>query len=128
MWLRKDKNAENELVEAMVREYEITETTTKRQFKNGTRQFVTAHGSFATYKSGYVRRCDNSDRIYQLNPQYQAESRWVWTNNGEIKITKSRGTRRALIHNGFDRIVYLLEYLKRNYNLNKRKTYEQFFK
>jgi hypothetical protein len=128
MILRKDKNAENELVEAMVREYEIVETTTERQFKNGTRQFLTAHGSFATYRSGYVRRCDSSDRIYQLNPQYKGLVKWVWTNNGVVKTTSSMCTQRALIHNGFDRIVYLLEYLKRNYNLNKRKTYEQFFK
>ena len=48
-------------------EYGIKEMTTDRQNKNGTRQFVLPNGDqLASYTSGYVRRCNSSDRIYQL--------------------------------------------------------------
>ena len=53
-------------------EYNIKEMTTDRQKKNGTRQFVLPNGDqLASYTSGYVRRCNSSDRIYQLNKVYK---------------------------------------------------------
>ena len=52
---------------------------------NGTRQFKLPTGQMlATYKSGYVRRCDSSDRIWQLNPKYKREVRWVFLNGTEL--------------------------------------------
>ena len=71
-WKKEQLQLENAYVQAMLHEDGIVETTTKRQWKNGTRQFKLPTGQLlATYKSGYVRRCDSSDRIWQLNHKYK---------------------------------------------------------
>ena len=60
---------ENAFVRQMLINYNIKEVTTQRQAKNGTRIFLCPTGQLlGSYKSGYVRRCDSSDRIWQLNP------------------------------------------------------------
>ena len=115
-WKKEQLRLENAYAQAMLHEDGIVETTTKRQWRNGTRQFKLPTGqTLATYKSGYVRRCDSSDRIWQLNPKYKRESRWVFLRNNELVITKETTWSRALIWSGLARLNYLLEYAKRNY-------------
>ena len=55
----------------MLVEHDLKEVTTQRQAKNGTRIFLCPDGQLlGSYSSGYVRRCDSSDRIWQLNAAF----------------------------------------------------------
>ena len=97
----------------------IIEVTTKRQWKNGTRQFKLPTGQMlATYKSGYVRRCDSSDRIWQLNPKYKRKVRWVFLDGMELVTKEYEMWDRAKIFSGLARLNFLHKYAKKNY-LNK---------
>jgi hypothetical protein len=118
-WRKQQLQLENAYAQAMLHEDGIVETTTKRQWKNGTRQFKLPTGELlATYKSGYVRRCDSSDRIWQLNPKYKRKVRWVFLDGTEL-VTKEYTTwSRALIWSGLARLNFLHKYAKKNY-LNK---------
>ena len=100
-------------------EYNIKEMTTDRQKKNGTRQFVLPNGDqLASYKTGYVRRCNSSDRIYQLNKVYKREERWtVMSSKGELKTMKAICYARELIHDPLARLIYIIEFCKRNYGM-----------
>ena len=96
-WRQEQLRLENAYARAMLHEDGIVETTTKRQYLNGTRQFKLPTGQMlATYKSGYVRRCDSSDRIWQLNPKYQREVRWVMLNGTELTTQRFTTRSRAL--------------------------------
>jgi len=118
-WRKQQLELENAYALAMLHEDGIVETTTKRQWKNGTRQFKLPTGQLlATYKSGYVRRCDSSDRIWQLNPKYQREIRWVFLNGTELVTQRFTTWSRAKIFSGLARLNFLHEYAKKNY-LNK---------
>ena len=118
-WRQEQLRLENAYARAMLYEDGIVEVTTKRQWKNGTRQFKLPTGQMlATYKSGYVRRCDSSDRIWQLNPKYQREVRWVMLNGTELTTQRFTTWSRALIWSGLARLNFLHEYAKKNY-LNK---------
>ena len=107
----------------------IKNVSTPRQLKNGTQVFeLPIHKMygpsnkyplrFATYKSGYVRRCDSSDRIWQLNPKYKREIRWVFLNGTELVTQKFTTWSRAKIWSGMARLKFLHDYAKKNY-LNK---------
>ena len=53
-WRQEQLRLENAYARAMLHEDGIVEVTTKRQWKNGTRQFKLPTGQMlATYKSGY---------------------------------------------------------------------------
>ena len=65
-----------------------------------------------------MRRCDSSDRIWQLNPKYKREVRWVFLNGTELSTTKDIMWSRALIWSGLARLKFLHDYAKKNY-LNK---------
>jgi len=120
-WKQEQLRLENAYVRAMLHEDGIVENTTKRQYLNGTRQFKLPTGQLlATYKSGYVRRCDSSDRIWQLNPKYQREDRWVWIdeNTGKTFVRKSKTWARALIYSEMTRLVFIVEYYLKNYKNN----------
>ena len=113
-WRKQQLELENAYAQAMLHEDGIVETTTKRQWKNGTRQFKLPTGQLlATYKSGYVRRCDSSDRIWQLNPKYKRKVRWVFLDAKEYDMWS-----RAKIWSGLARLNFLHNYAKKNY-LNK---------
>ena len=107
-------------------EYNIKEMTTDRQKKNGTRQFVLPNGDeIASYTSGYVRRCNSSDRIYQLNKVYKREERWtVMSGKGELRTIKSICHARELIHDPLARLVYIIEFCKRNYGMRNLTLYD----
>jgi len=118
-WRQEQLRLENAYARAMLYEDGIVEITTKRQYFNGTRQFKLPTGQIlATYKSGYVRRCDSSDRIWQLNPKYKREKRWVFLNGTELVTQKFTTWSRAKIFSGLARLNFLHEYAKKNY-LNK---------
>jgi hypothetical protein len=105
-------------------EYNIKEMTTDRQKKNSTRQFVLPNGDqLASYTSGYVRRCNSSDRIYQLNKVYKREERYTVINGGELKTMKYIVHARELINDPLARLIYMVEFCKRNYNMKNLTMY-----
>ena len=105
-------------------EYNIKEMTTDRQKKNGTRQFVLPNGDqLASYKTGYVRRCNSSDRIYQLNKVYKGEERWTVMSNGKLETMKAICYARELINDPLARLMYIVDFCKRNYNMRNLTMY-----
>ena len=89
-WKTEQYHLENAYALAMLHEDGIVETTTNRQWRNGTRQFKLPTGQvLATYKSGYVRRCDSSDRVWQLNHKYKRKVRWTMLDDSKLKTFKS---------------------------------------
>ena len=105
-------------------EYNIKEMTTERQKKNGTRQFVLPNGDqLASYKTGYVRRCNSSDRIYQLNKVYKREERWTVMSNGKLETMKAICYARELINDPLARLMYIVDFCKRNYNMRNLTMY-----
>jgi len=105
-------------------EYDIKEMTTDRQKKNGTRQFVLPNGDkIASYKTGYVRRCNSSDRIYQLNKVYKQNQRYTVLNGGELKTMRYTGYARELITDPLARLIYIIEFCKRNYGMRNLTLY-----
>ena len=115
-WRQQQERLENAFVRAMLHDYNIVETTTKRQWRNGTRQFKLPTGqTLATYKSGYVRRCDSSDRVYQLNPQYKRNVRWMYLDGVDLVTKEYTTTSRVKIWSGLARLNFLLQYYLKNY-------------
>ena len=105
-------------------EYNIKEMTTERQKKNGTRQFILPNGDqLASYKTGYVRRCNSSDRIYQLNKVYKREQRWTVMSNGKLETMKAICYARELINDPLARLMYIVDFCKRNYNMRNLTMY-----
>ena len=124
-WRQRRVDLVNLFVKRMEVEYDIKEMTTDRQKKNGTRQFVLPNGDqLASYKTGYVRRCNSSDRLYQLNKVYKREERWtVMSCKGELKTIKSMCHARELIHDPLARLVYIIEFCKRNHGMRNLTLY-----
>ena len=107
---------EEQLVKLMLVNYDIREITTQRQAKNGTRQFKMPTGQeIATYKSGMVRRCDSSDRIYQLNPKYKTKTRWVFLTENGLETKEYDTWARAVIYSRLARLNFILKYYLKNY-------------
>ena len=95
----------------------IQEVTTKRQKKNGTREFeLPIKDSWsgkkirvASFASGYVRNQNSASSNYQLNKtKKNFEKEWP---NGY----KYYSTERILIPNEQDRLEYLISYCLKNY-------------
>ena len=124
-WRQRRVDLVNLFVKRMEVEYDIKEMTTDRQKKNGTRQFVLPNGDqLASYKTGYVRRCNSSDRLYQLNKVYKREERWtVMSSKGELKTMKAICYARELIHDPLARLIYIIEFCKRNYGMRNLTLY-----
>lgn len=109
----------NMYVQRMFVEYDIREITTPRQKANGTRMFQLPNGvKIASYKSGYVRRVSGGI-VYQLNKKYLQNQRCTVLANGRLKTINSINHARELIHDPMARLIYIVEYAKRNYNLIK---------
>jgi len=107
---------EEQFVKRMLIDYDIREITTQRQAKNGTRQFKMPTGQIlATYKSGYVRRCDSSDRVYQLNPKYKTKTRWVFLTENGLETKEYDTWARAIIYSKLARLNFILKYYIKNY-------------
>ena len=124
-WKQRRVDLVDLFVKRMDIEYNIKEMTTDRQKKNGTRQFVLPNGDeIASYTSGYVRRCNSSDRLYQLNKVYKREERWtVMSGKGELRTIKSICHARELIHDPLARLIYIIEFCKRNHGMRNLTLY-----
>ena len=124
-WKQRRVDLVDLFVKRMEVEYDIKEMTTDRQKKNGTRQFVLPNGDqLASYKTGYIRRCNSSDRLYQLNKVYKREERWtVMSGKGELRTIKSICHARELIHDPLARLIYIIEFCKRNYGMRNLTLY-----
>ena len=104
-------------VERMLQFLDIQEVTTKRQKKNGTREFelpikdswIKKKIRVASFASGYVRNQNSASSNYQLNKtKKNFEKEWP---NGY----KYYSTERILIPNEQDRLAYLISYCLKNY-------------
>ena len=117
---------------------DIQEVTTKRQKKNGTREFklpikdlYCSKGSYihvASFASGYVRRtkaggyCPNwqLNKRIETDPEYFKDYEWVngdqvWT--GKYRKFTCKGSK--LIPDEQDRLAYLISYCLKNYYINR---------
>jgi hypothetical protein len=128
-WQARQKELEDKYVELMLAKYPLlTDVTTDKQRKNGTRMFELNHKKygptrFATYKSGMVRKIIrtrfNELSCYQLNPQRPTNSYYMTlSDNSELNIRFCEGKQRVKITNGLTRLVYLEKYLIKNYDLD----------
>ena len=126
---------ENAFARRLLIEYDIREVTTRRQAKNGTREFefpVTCwtkqvikwnNGKkpdedrlrIAVFKSGYVRKQNGCWSPYQLNPVYKQNKRWMYMRDGELYTSKWVGQARELIGSQMARMNYMLNYYLKNY-------------
>jgi len=118
-------NARDAFVELMEDEYGIKEITSKTQKKNKTRMFEIPSGeTFGVYDSGMVRKVFRSRfdeyTCYQLNRCHNQESRAMFLDDdGSFKTRVYNGKGRIPIYGEKARLKYLLEYLKKNYDLKK---------
>ncbi len=55
--------------------------------------------------------------MYQLNPKYKREDRWIWLDKdtGKTYVRKGTAWARALIYSEMARLVFIVEYYLRNY-------------
>ena len=105
-WQQEQQMLCNTFARQMLVEHGLKEVTTQRQAKNGTRIFLCPGGELmGSYSSGYVRRCDSSDRIWQLNPKYKREKRWVFLEGSSTKVSKYTTWSRAKIYTEMARLV-----------------------
>ncbi len=115
-WRQEQQMLEDSFARTLLIEHNIQEVTTQRQAKNGTRQFKLPTGEIlASYKSGYVRRCDSSDRVWQLNHKYKREKRWVFLTKNGMETKKYITWSRAKIYSGLARLNFILIYALKNY-------------
>ena len=99
----------------------IQEVTTKRQKKNGTREFeLPIKNSWsgkkirvASFKTGYVRNQNSASSNYQLNKTKKSFVREY--GNGY----KYYSTERILMPSEQDRLKYLISYCLKNYYIGK---------
>ena len=107
---------EADFVWNMLTKYGIQEITTMRQAKNDTRAFKMPTGQIlASYKSGMVRRCDSSDRIWQLNPKYKTKTRWVFLTDNGLETKEYDTWARAVVYSPLARLNFILKYYLKNY-------------
>ena len=128
-WQDRRRELEDKYVELMLAKYPLlTDVTTNKQRKNGTRMFELNHEKyglckFATYKSGMVRKIIrtrfNELSCYQLNPQRPTTNYYMTlSDNSELNMSSYAGKQRVKITNGLARLVYLEKYLIKNYDLD----------
>ena len=121
-WRQEQQMLCDSFARRMLVEHGLKEVTTQRQAKNGTRIFLCPNGQLlGSYASGYVRRCDSSDRIWQLNPKYKREKRWVFLEGSSTKVSKYTTWSRAKIYSEMARLVFIVEYYLKNYKNNTNK-------
>ena len=94
---------------------EVWELPFKTMYYNGSGQI----NRFSVYKSGYVRKMvvygknNASMSCYQLNKQYKSKRKYF---NSYYKEYQTFNTiKRAMIYNEDDRLVYLCNYILKNY-------------
>jgi len=125
-WRQEKQLLEDAYARGLLLEYDIREVTTQRQAKNGTREFqfpVKTKWSkeplrLACFKSGYVRKQNDTYSPYQLNKKYKREYRQtLMDGKGKLFTHKTTCVDREKIWSSMARMVYMLEYYKRNWKL-----------
>ena len=122
-WKQEREALENAYARALLIEYGIKEVTSQRQAKNGTREFEfpvkTKYSKkplrLACFKSGYVRKQNDTYSPYQLNKTYKREYRVMLLIDGKLQVRKSTEISRVKIWSMIAMMNYMLEYYKRNY-------------
>ena len=125
-WKQEKAAFENAYARRLLVEYNIKEVTTQRQAKNGTREFEFPVNTrrtnvplrLACFKSGYVRKQNDTYSPYQLNNRYKREQRTIWLGKDGLYTQSYQIYARIPIYEGIARMVFMLEYYKRNW-LNK---------
>ena len=109
-------------VEQTLQLLDIQEVTTKRQKKNGTREFKLPvkcqYGGaihVASFASGYVRRTKAGGYCpsWQLNKRREGEPQYFKLSNGDYRKFTTRACK--LIPNEQDRLAYLISFCLKNY-------------
>ena len=122
-WRQEKQALEDAYARRLLIEYNIREVTTQRQAKNGTREFEfpvkTKYSKkplrLACFKSGYVRKQNDTYSPYQLNKQYKQEQRQMLLIDGKLKVRTYMGIARVPIWGMIAMMNYMLEYYKRNW-------------
>ncbi len=122
-WRQEQEALENAYARALLIEYGIKEVTSQRQAKNGTREFEfpvkTKYSKkplrLACFKSGYVRKQNDTYSPYQLNKTYKREYRVMLLIDGKLQVRKSTEISRIKIWSMIAMMNYMLEFYKRNY-------------
>ena len=125
-WRQEQEAFEDAYARRLLVEYNIREVTTQRQAKNGTREFEFPVKTkwkkeplrLACFKSGYVRKQNDTSSPYQLNKTYKQNVRWTLLTENGLETKEYISIARAKIWSGLARMNYMLEYYKRNW-LNK---------
>ena len=117
------REEEQQYINELTNEFPLKDVTTDRQRKNKTRMFEISSGEFsghrfATYESGMVRKIIRSRfndlSCYQLNPTRTSIRYWMGSN---MEIQSYPYSQRVLIHKGVNRLLYLKNYLIKNYGM-----------
>lgn len=117
-WKQRRDELVNMYAMRMALEYNIIEVSTAKQKANGTRIFQLPNGDkIGSFESGYVRRCNDNSRHYQLNKVYKQNYRYTVIDSGKLKTIKSICYARQLITDPLARMLYIVDFCKRNYNL-----------
>ena len=122
-WRQENQALEDAYARGLLIEYNIREVTTQRQAKNGTREFEFPVKTkwkkeplrLACFKTGYVRRQNDTHSPYQLNKTYKQNVRWTLLTKNGLETKEYISIARAKIWSGLARMNYMLEYYKRNW-------------
>lgn len=117
-WKQRQDELVNMYATRMALEYNIIEVSTAKQKANGTRIFELPNGDkIGSFESGYIRRCNDRSRHYQLNKVYKQNYRYTVISEGKLKTMKAICYARQLITDPLARMLYIVDFCKRNYNL-----------
>lgn len=124
-WKQRQDELVNTYAINMALVYNIIEVSTAKQKANGTRIFELPNGDkIGSFESGYVRRCNDNSRHYQLNKVYKQHVRYtIMDDRGYLKTVKYLNHARQLIMDPLARMLYIVDFCKRNYNLKSLTSY-----
>ena len=123
-WKQRQDELVNMYATRMALEYNIIEVSTAKQKANGTRIFELPNGDkIGSFKSGYVRRCNDRSRHYQINRVYKQNIQYTLISEGKLKTLKYINHARELIVDPLARMLYIVDFCKRNYNLQRLTNY-----
>ena len=122
-WRQEKQALEDAYARRLLIEYNIREVTTQRQAKNGTREFEfpvkTKYNKellrLACFKSGYVRKQNDTSSPYQLNKQYKQNVRWTMLDGEKLVTHKYVMIAREKIWSSMARMNYMLKYYLKNW-------------
>jgi len=123
-WKQRQDELVNMYATRMALEYNIIEVSTAKQKANGTRIFELPNGDkIGSFKSGYIRRCNDRSRHYQINRVYKQNIQYTVISEGKLKTLKYINHARELIVDPLARMLYIVDFCKRNYNLQRLTNY-----